>query len=1082
MATAQIILHEGSLADGYTNPGSRDDLTLGVTIVCANVNDVGVTSWQWTLVDKPSNSTASLATPTANTTTFIPDIVGTYLIRLVVTPGNAQDQKGAAVKTANYHYRIPAAKETLEFDSNRGWATATNLALQFIDNGFTAPLANSFQQVYNISNPSSLTVNGTNGGLQIHDALTPVGNIFEVDAFANGTKYLIVSGSSVSVNNVLGQVGGQVGLGILVPTPSYAIAGDVQVHILKAGHDLTLIETQTPNSDAGIALFASVPNTNIAMFIDGSDAEKFKIATGTINTHANRQSNTKLTILQNGSIGIGTTAPTSLLHVIGTGHFTNVVNMDSGFTASANSTVTGTISVHGYVIDPGATIPSSGQALVYNGTAFTPSSVTSLPTVTSISALRASNFHLTNTAVILQGYYTFADGGGGELYWSSSSSATDDGGMVIKPTSVSGAGRWLRANAGIVNVLWYGAKNDGSNDLGAIINLADTFLAGGDGYGTIIVPDGPTYKIATQVSLSPNRTLLLGSGLYTTTISDTLFLYDSYCSIIGKGFNTVIQEPNTWTVISGKAQHANNNIDGESGIIIQNLQIKGHASSFNSAPAAISIGNNHGVTVDTIYFNATKSIGLSIGASSANGYFATDVTIKNCLFQNIASQGIGAVNANGFNIVGNILVAGGQSTGPGATYIDLEPNLTTDRLQNFNIVNNIIDARGSANPGNGINVQSVGGSFYGPGTISDNTITGGEVIGIETAALSNAIFISMRDILISGNTIKKTGQNGIVLISADHCMVQGNCLNCVGGGGISAITLDAYASHNQVLNNTIMYEYVVSSSNAILETAGCNYNTIMGNFIANTLDNDGNIDTMGFIVLAGANSSALMNNMNGRLTNQGGLWGCVSTITNNYTVGVHDQTLFVDTTSGVITITLPFAREGSTNNVPTPSRELVIRRIAGSNNITVTPQSGEKINGSASSLIISDGTANRIKSDTANWWTSFVGESINATEFALSTTSATNVINITSPQQSNWMVSCYYRVVGGTSNVTIVATWADTTGAQTLTLVNVSNQAIGSYSLPPAFINVASSATNLKITATAGTANRVFVSANARTL
>ena len=44
------------------------------------------------------------------------------------------------------------------------------------------------------------------------------------------------------------------------------------------------------------------------------------------------------------------------------------------------------------------------------------------------------------------GYYSSGDGGGNSFYWDSTSAATHNGATVIKPTSVSGAGRWLAIN------------------------------------------------------------------------------------------------------------------------------------------------------------------------------------------------------------------------------------------------------------------------------------------------------------------------------------------------------------------------------------------------------------------------------------------------------------------------------------------------------------------------------------------------------------------------------------------------------------------------------------------------------------
>ena len=87
------------------------------------------------------------------------------------------------------------------------------------------------------------------------------------------------------------------------------------------------------------------------------------------------------------------------------------------------------------------------------------------------------------------GYYTAGDGGGNRFYWDGTSSALDNGGTVIKPTFVSGAGRWLAIDAYTINVRQFGAKGNGSRDdttaIQAAINVS---------YGkTLYVPAGSYY-------------------------------------------------------------------------------------------------------------------------------------------------------------------------------------------------------------------------------------------------------------------------------------------------------------------------------------------------------------------------------------------------------------------------------------------------------------------------------------------------------------------------------------------------------------------------------------------------------------
>lgn len=133
--SANIVIRQG---DSNTTPGSRDDLNLNASVTLLNQDNTGVSSWAWQMVDKPAGSTAALSSSSVASPTFTPDIEGTYLIHLSVNSGAATNQVGAAVKTANLAYRIPAALEDNEFDSVRGWATALNNALTLLDDGYGA--------------------------------------------------------------------------------------------------------------------------------------------------------------------------------------------------------------------------------------------------------------------------------------------------------------------------------------------------------------------------------------------------------------------------------------------------------------------------------------------------------------------------------------------------------------------------------------------------------------------------------------------------------------------------------------------------------------------------------------------------------------------------------------------------------------------------------------------------------------------------------------------------------------------------------------------------------------------------------
>ena len=87
---------------------------------------------------------------------------------------------------------------------------------------------------------------------------------------------------------------------------------------------------------------------------------------------------------------------------------------------------------------------------------------TQVQSFNSIAALRLrSGTTIANAAKTL-GYYSAGDGGGNSFYWDSTSTATDNAGTVIKPTAVSGAGRWLAVDTSHITPEIFGAKGDGS--------------------------------------------------------------------------------------------------------------------------------------------------------------------------------------------------------------------------------------------------------------------------------------------------------------------------------------------------------------------------------------------------------------------------------------------------------------------------------------------------------------------------------------------------------------------------------------------------------------------------------------------
>lgn len=346
-------------------------------------------------------------------------------------------------------------------------------------------------------------------------------------------------------------------------------------------------------------------------------------------------------------------------------------------------------------------------------------------------------------------------------------------------------------------------------DLGAKINAADKAL--GAAAGEIVVKGGGT--ISTQVILSSDHVLRFLPGTYVTKTAEIPILMKSRSTVLGVGWESIIMEstaPNQYTVISAYNQSITNG-KPDSVLVVRDIQIKGANSGFSSAPQAVSLGNCSGCTVDKVWINGTRSIGVQFGGSSSTGFFAENSKVTNCLFTRVASQNLALVNGRNIVFEGNRFMTSGQVGGPGNTNIDVEPNEANDRLENVVIRNNLIDVRDSESSptGNGIVVQATSGTPYvGPILIENNTIIGGSNQGTVVGFLSNGIFVfgrTMRDVTIRNNVITRTSQSGI-RIEGTRFLVTNNKLTDVGGGGTSGFVVAA--TNSQIVDNTFTYSGV----------------------------------------------------------------------------------------------------------------------------------------------------------------------------------------------------------------------------------------------------------------------------------
>ncbi len=373
-------------------------------------------------------------------------------------------------------------------------------------------------------------------------------------------------------------------------------------------------------------------------------------------------------------------------------------------------------------------------------------------------------------------------------------------GVIAAIAGFAAAAPTQRQQARVVN-----AKDFPGQDLGAKINAADKAL--GTGSGEIVVKAGGT--ISTQVIISSGHVLRFLPGTYVTRTANVPILMKSRSSVVGSGWESILMESTAKDQFSVIMAYNQSIFNGkpDSGLVIRDLQVKGANPGFHSAPQAISLGNCSGCTVENVWVNGTRSIGIQLGASPSTGYFAENSKVIKCLFTRVASQNLALVNGRNIIFEGNRFLTAGQRGGPGSTNIDLEPNEPGDRIENVIIRNNVIDVRKSEVPisGNGIVVQATTGTtLVGPILIENNTIIGGSNEGTITNVLSNGIYAfgAMKDVTIRNNVITRTGQSGIH-IDGTRFLVENNKLTDVGGGGTPGFVVNT--TDSKIINNTLTY-------------------------------------------------------------------------------------------------------------------------------------------------------------------------------------------------------------------------------------------------------------------------------------
>ncbi|MFD6321025.1 glycosyl hydrolase family 28-related protein [Methylorubrum thiocyanatum] len=427
------------------------------------------------------------------------------------------------------------------------------------------------------------------------------------------------------------------------------------------------------------------------------------------------------------------------------------------------------------------------------------------PTIATLGALPTAPL-VPNLTVSVAGYFVAADGGGGMFTWSPASTAADDGALTIKPSAVSGAGRWLRIVNGPLSIRMFGAKGDGVADDGPTIRaayLASTALS----QRFLSCPAG-TFRIATQVVptegvvLSGGRDCLIRAA---NNGPDILFEAGPAGNI---GFSGM-------TIDGNRANNSANYVSTAKAVI----HLRGGVNSFVrdvsiiNAPgiAVAGEGDNQDIS-NNVFENPRDNAVFHVGKANA---YAKNLSVRGNRVTGSMRHGINIGFSEGFDLSNNVVI--GHALGLRATmrvnvsgatvtfsggpenFQNVLPGefLVMNRGQEWHITGKIDDntvvvaPNGGVNPPQGNNQVAVIGSgdLFGMDGVRNGKAQA-NLVG-NSATFGAGILSSgglVRNVLFANNSIFRTGKHGFVISAEatgaviERVKLLGNAFDEAGAG------------------------------------------------------------------------------------------------------------------------------------------------------------------------------------------------------------------------------------------------------------------------------------------------------------
>ncbi|MEA2037256.1 MAG: right-handed parallel beta-helix repeat-containing protein [Nanoarchaeota archaeon] len=361
---------------------------------------------------------------------------------------------------------------------------------------------------------------------------------------------------------------------------------------------------------------------------------------------------------------------------------------------------------------------------------------------------------------------------GGTFIYDSAEVVNSNGG-----TNFSG---WIRQYSGAVNVVWFGAKEDGTDSSNAIQSAIDL-------YEEVYI--NGSFRIASQINVPSNKVIF---GTDSTT--SELYCTDGYMTSYG-GQSLLVLDSDA------------------SNIVVKNIKLNGNVGAID-----LSVYPNVPDTSPTL----TSAANLIVLQSNEN------IKIHSCSFVN--------------SVTTSIKEYGLFSVGTAGIYISVEDcffdnvlgNCIDGEIKNIRVVNNNVnligDIRGASSAG------SKGGLIVAKteyGTISGNTIR---------QTTDSTIYVvgeGAGHISIVGNTIRYSGKDAIkVLESASDCVIIGNTVIAAGSSCIGIYDNGVTDYGNSIISDNII-GYTITPTDildplneyAVKTIDGCNNQSALWNTV-----------------------------------------------------------------------------------------------------------------------------------------------------------------------------------------------------------------------------------------------------------